>query len=54
MTRTDTNQPLANVTIRLTRWEGGLGQQIPPKRTEADGRFTFEGLRAGEYADVFR
>ena len=53
VTRSDTRQPLANVAIRLVRWEGGLGQQIPPKRTEADGRFTFEGLRAGEYALTF-
>ena len=53
VTRSDTNQALADVTIRLVRWEGGLGQQIPSQRTEADGRFTFEGLRAGEYVLTF-
>ncbi len=53
VTRSDTNQPVANVVIRLVRWEGGIGQQIPSKRTEADGRFTFEGLRAGDYALTF-
>jgi len=49
VTRQDTNLPLANVTVRAVRWEGGFGQQIPAKRTGPDGRFVLEGLRAGEY-----
>lgn len=53
VTRGDTNQPLENVTVRLVRWEGGLGQQIPPVRTGADGRFTVSALRAGDYALTF-
>lgn len=53
VTRSDTSQPLANVTVRLVRWEGGFGQPVPLKRTEADGRFAFDGLRAGEYAITF-
>ena len=53
VTRSDTNQALADVTIRLVRWEGGLGQPIPTKRTESDGRFIFDGLRAGEYVLTF-
>jgi 5-hydroxyisourate hydrolase-like protein (transthyretin family) len=53
VTRSDTNQPLANVTVRLIRWDGGLGQQIPTTRTQSDGRFIFEGLREGEYTLTF-
>lgn len=53
VTRRDTNAPLENVAIRLIRWEGGLGQQIPAKATGADGRFVFEGLQAGSYSLYF-
>ena len=53
VTRRDTNVPLENVTIRLVRWEGGLGQQIPSKATGPDGRFVFEGLQAGSYGLTF-
>jgi 5-hydroxyisourate hydrolase-like protein (transthyretin family) len=53
VTRQDTGRPLANVTLRIIRWEGGLGQFIPPVRTEADGRFVVERLRAGEYQVTF-
>lgn len=53
VTRGDTNQPIQNVTIRPVRWEGGLGQQSPAVRTDAEGRFTIEGLRAGEYGLTF-
>jgi len=53
VTRGDTNQPLQNATIRLVRWEGGRGQQFPPVQTNADGRFSIEALRAGEYALTF-
>lgn len=53
VTRSDTNQPIPNVTIRLIRWEGGLGQQIPPVRTDSEGRFKVEGLRAGDYGMIF-
>jgi hypothetical protein len=37
VTRGDTRQPLENVSIRLVRWEGGLGQQSPPTRTDSSG-----------------
>lgn len=50
VTRQDNGLPLPNVTIRAIRWEGGLGEQIPAKRSGPDGRFVIEGLRAGEYA----
>jgi hypothetical protein len=53
VTRGDTNQPLPNVTIRAVRWEGGQGEPKPQVRTDADGRFMVEGLRAGEYALTF-
>lgn len=51
--RGDTNRPLPDVTIRLVRWEGGLGQPVPATRTDADGRFTVEALQAGEYGLTF-
>jgi 5-hydroxyisourate hydrolase-like protein (transthyretin family) len=50
VTRQDTGRPIPGVTVRLVRWDGGLGQQIPAVLTEADGRFVVEKLRAGEYA----
>lgn len=53
VTRQDTGRPIADVTVRLVRWDGGLGQQIPAVRTAADGRFLVERLRAGEYGLTF-
>jgi 5-hydroxyisourate hydrolase-like protein (transthyretin family) len=53
VTRRDTKQPIENVTIRLVRWEGGLGQPYPAKATDANGRFTFDGLVAGGYGLSF-
>lgn len=53
VTRSDTNQPLQNVTVRLIRWAGGLGQPVPAVRTDSDGRFTVDKLRAGEYGLTF-
>jgi 5-hydroxyisourate hydrolase-like protein (transthyretin family) len=53
VTRQDTGRPLADVTVRAVRWEGGFGQQIPAARTGPDGRFVLEHLRAGEYGLTF-
>jgi hypothetical protein len=47
------NRPIPNVVVRLVRWEGGLGQQIPPVRTGEDGRFEVQALRAGDYGLTF-
>ena len=53
VTRLDNKLPIEGVTIRAIRWDGGLGQQIPARATDANGRFTFEGLLAGSYALTF-
>jgi 5-hydroxyisourate hydrolase-like protein (transthyretin family) len=53
VTRADTGRPIENATIRLIRWEGGLGQFVPTKGTDAAGRFLFEGLVAGSYSLMF-
>jgi 5-hydroxyisourate hydrolase-like protein (transthyretin family) len=58
VTRSDINQPLQEVTVRLIRWEKGRGQQLPPVATDREGRFIVEALSAGEYglrftADTF-
>jgi hypothetical protein len=53
VTRQDSGLPLPDVTVRAIRWEGGYGTQIPAKRSGPDGRFTFDGLLAGEYDLTF-
>lgn len=46
-------RPIPNAVVRAIRWEGGLGEQIPPVRTGGDGRFVIKALRSGEYALTF-
>jgi len=41
-------KPIAGASVRMVRWEGGLGSQSYG-RTDADGRFTFPDLRPGSY-----
>ncbi len=53
VTRGDSKQPLDGAMVRVVRWEGGLGRQFPPSQSQADGRFVFENLPAGEYAVTF-
>ncbi len=53
VTRGDTGQPLEGALLRLVRWDGGLGRQFPPVRSDAEGRFVMEKLPAGEYAISF-
>lgn len=53
VTRGDTGGPLEGAMLRLVRWDGGLGRQFPPVRTDANGRFVVEKLPAGDYALTF-
>ena len=53
VTRRDTSRPLEGVVIRLVRWDGSFGQQIPAKGTDANGRFQFDGLLRGSYSITF-
>lgn len=53
VTRGDTGQPLEGAMLRLVRWDGGLGRQFPPVRSDAEGRFVVEKLPAGDYALMF-
>ncbi len=53
VTRGDTSRPLEGVVIRMVRWDGSFGQQIPARGTDANGRFQFDGLLAGSYSITY-
>ena len=42
-------KPIVDATVRLVRWEGGLGRPSPPGRSNEQGAFEFKELVAGSY-----
>ena len=42
-------KPIVDATVRLVRWEGGLGRPTAPGRTNEQGAFEFKELVAGSY-----